>query len=637
MKISRFSHGVQTMFCRRVTSSLLCGALLVLASQAGAQTNVRPLAPPVAPLPVAPDIGVLLLAFDDLTAPIAPLLPAPEIPDAPPLPPLPPPPGAITPARAFLGAPNRAFWLAQAQLAPGADDGFTPLAPPGRAQLAAVPLRRALLSLGWRDVLPTAPDSPSITRAIGERRLTPRTLDALKNALSRLAARDTAPELTQQAATLAARVGQALGYRAVVAFYVAPTSNLEGTGNTTFSLLVADSEREIAQPISFDAKGADDNALRAAGAATAASLLDRNLRLWPPVSSADHAALVARHLEAARVAVAAENVPEAQDELNHAIALDPSRGQSYVLLGDVLAPSDAVGAALAYRRAVELNARDGETWAKIAIAAATGAIPDWPRALEAGNKAIAANYDSVPLRIAMASAQYGRADLFRKADHLDRAEDAEFDARKHLDRALELAPDDPTAVRLLARGLVASRRFTEAVQILDRIAPRYPKDPEIQQQYAVALAGLVGREEDTFVAYARVWKLTARKSVSVDSLTYRALAQGFDVRVDNLGKSARQISTAVANAALPREDALLQLNKLKDGMAEAQNAIAVLRAPSAISPESAAARVFAADLMSQALEQQQIYLETGQEIARTRGYEFNRQAIVRLNAARNTK
>jgi hypothetical protein len=186
----------------------------------------------------------------------------------------------------------------------------------------------------------------------------------------------------------------------------------------------------------------------------------------------------------------------------------------------------------------------------------------------------------------------------------------------------------------LARKLVEARRFDEAAQTLDRVAPRYPKDLEIQTQYAAALTGQIGREEDAFVAYAKVWKLSGIKNVDVDALTYRALAQGFDLRVRNLGKSAIQLTTGVANGALPREDALLQLTKLKEDMSSAENAINVLRAPASIAPDGPASRVFAADLMNQALEAQQIYLETGQDLQRSRGGQLANQAVARLNAAR---
>ena len=696
----RFSLIQRQSMARQFALSLLCGALLWESSAVSAQNGItlpgaaplNPVAPgtataattapaaPAAPAPtvaapVAPAINILLLALDELPAPDA-LLPAPILPAPPDANAITP---AITPARwNEMGSP---FWQFQAQKKPprlteddlfrmepdprallppgrtqpaarGAITDLAPVplpdnpanrgalapstAPPGRAQLAAVSLRRALLSLGWGDVLPTAPDAAAISRAVGERRLSARALHELKIATAQLILPDAAPlaQTTARATAAASRVGQALGYRAVVVFYIAPPTTKDGAQNAAFSFVLADSARETGEAILDDERGASEIALREAGASTAAALLDRALRSWPETSRADRTALAQKHLENARAALDAGDVERAQDELNQTVALDTSRGEPYVLLGDLLANSDPLGAATAYRRAVELNARDGATWAKIAVAYTTGTVPDWPRALEAARKALESNYDSVPLRVAMATAQFGRADLFRKAERLDRAEDAEFDARKHLDRALELAPDDPLAVRLLARKLVEARRFDEAAQTLDRVAPRYPKDLEIQSQYAAALTGQIGREEDAFVTYARVWALSGVRSVDVDALTYRALAQGFDLRVRNLGKSAVQLTTGVANGALPREDALLQLTKLKEDMTSAENAIGVLRAPNSIAPDAAASRVFAADLMNQALEAQQIYLETGQDLQRSRGGQLAAQAIARLNIAR---
>ncbi|WP_170065519.1 tetratricopeptide repeat protein [Abditibacterium utsteinense] len=656
-------------------------------------------AAPVA-VPAAPNIKILLLAIDELPAPgvrsphlatpadrgadaivPAPLAPTPVAPDAivpapiVPVPGAPAPPSAKTPAIAPMLAPaggvavsRQPVWIVQAQkkkkvdkdadlfrLEPEPNRVFprkpqapdAPLAAPslvpqipqeplGRARLAALPLRDALLAFGWRDVALAAPDATLVTDALSERRLTPHTLDALKEALAQLAAPDTvpSPEVKRNATLAATRIGQALGYRAVVVLHVAPASLQDGAQSAGFSLILADSARENGEPILFDEQGVNELALRQAGASTAAALLDKTLRTWPDVSAQSQIDLAATHLTAARALLAAGNVSDAQDELNQTIALDSSKGEPFVLLGDLLAATDAAGAAKAYRRAVELDARDGATLAKIAVAYSSSTVPDWPRALDAGTKALATGFDSVPLRVALATAQFGRADLFRKAERRDRAEDAEFDARKHLDRALELAPDDPTAVRLLARELVNARRFKEATQTLDRIAPRYPADLEIQTQYALALGGQIGREEDAFVAYARVWKLSGVPRADVDAIKYRALIQGFDARLYNLGKSAVQLTTGVANAALPREDALLQLTKLKEDMDEAQNAIGILRPPTLSSSESPAARQFAAGLMNQSLEQQQIFLETGQPLARLRGSQLYAQAVGQLNAAR---
>ncbi|HEX8464715.1 MAG TPA: tetratricopeptide repeat protein [Abditibacterium sp.] len=643
-------------------------------------------APVTSALPATPNINILLIALDSLAVSEAP----PAAPSAAPLPLLPPPalapvpgavapgavapaplPGAITPASATI--PGAVRWLTAAQKPPKPnkndalfklepETGMQPLKttpapkpvaptsglaanptgfpeaplPPGRSQLGAVSLRRALLALGWNDVLNAAPDSTAINRAVGERRLTPRTLDNLKRAMAQVAQSGTTPSdaATQSALQAAARIGQTLGYRAVVAYYIAPPTLQDGTSGAVFSLVLADSAREVGEPISFLEKAFDENFLREAGASTAATRLDKALRAWPTVSALDRAKLGARHLDAARAALAAGQNGEAQEQLNQAIALDSSRAEPYVLLGDLLATSDPIGAASAYRRAVELNGRDGLTWTKIAVALGGGTIPDWPRSLEAGRQALASNFDSVELRVAMATAQFGRADLFRRAERLQRAEEAEEEARRHLERALELAPDNPDAVRLLAGRLVDAGRFREATQTLDRIAPRYPNDLEIQSQYAIALTAQPGREEDAFVANARVWKLSGRPAVEIDDITYRTLMQGFDLWVYKLGKSAVQLTGGVAAGALPREEALLQLTKLKEDMELADHAINVLRPPATTTPDGPGSRIFAANLMIQALEAQQIYLETGQELQRVRGSQLNSQAIARLNAAR---
>lgn len=678
MDFSRFPLAARATLARRSAaySLLLSGALLLTPAAARSQSALptaptAPTANPALPAPPqAPDIGILLLAIDELPAPGAinalPPAPAATLPggvDA--------PPAAITPARLFPG--TRPSWFALAQKkkkvdkdadlfrlepeftrptlprkmpdavpapnalpAPVAPAFAVPTEPLGRAHAAAIPLRRALLNFGWSDVSLVTPGAALLGDALASRRLTPRALDALKNALADINAPGAtlSPASVALATQAATRIGQALGYRAVVAFYVAPATTQNGVQNAAFSILVADSARENGEPILFDEKGQNNDALRDAGASTAAALLDKTLRTWPQTSAPERLGFAAKHLDNAKALLAARDTLNAQDELNQAIALDNSKSEPLILLGDLLAPTDATGAAGAYRRAVELNARDGETLAKIAIAYSGGNFPDWPRALDSGRKAIDAGFDSVPLRVALASAQYGRADLFRKADRQSQAEDAEIEARTHLDRALELAPDDPLAVRLLARRLVESRRFNEAIQTLDRVAPRYPTDLEIQTQYAAALGGQIGREEDAFVAMSRVWKLAGLKSVSVDALKYRTLAQGFDMRLYNIGKSAVQLTTGVANAALPREDALIQLTRLKEDMALADSAINTLRVPASVGFEGVAARQFASTLMTQALEQQQIYLETGQSLARLRGSQLYTQAVAQLNAAR---
>ena len=526
---------------------------------------------------------------------------------------------------------------------------------PGRSQLMAVPLRRVLMSQGYKDVQVVTPQSNAIMRAIGEGRLSTRVLDELKRSLATLAANNAAGVPADVSATIvagraASRIGQATGYRAVVGFYVAaPTSiSLVGAGaasdaktqKVVVNMVVADAQRESVEPLQLVETGDNENVWRETGAAAGAQLLDTTLRDWPANSSDNRPQLAQVHFDAARSAFQNGDLPRAQDEVNQSLALDGTRADSYVLRGDVLNAIEPGDGLAPYQKAVELNSQSGQDWARIAIAYASAnaksKTPDWRPAWNAGNRALSLNYDSAALRVAIATAQYGRAELFRVAKYPSQADAAEADARVNLERALQLSPDDPTAVRLLAKNLLEKKHYEEAARTLDRIAPRYPNDVEIQGQYAVALGNQIGREEDAFAAYARVWKLSGQKSVNVDSITYRTLATGFDQRLFNLGKVAVQLSRGVASRAILRETALIQLGKLKEEMDNAQQAIGIMQ-PVGVGATAVAARVFAANLMDQSLESFQTYLDTGQGEYFQKGDGLYRTAVASLNSARSAQ
>ncbi|MDF2440092.1 MAG: Tetratricopeptide repeat, partial [Abditibacteriota bacterium] len=577
----------------------------------------------------------------------------------------------------------------------GVDDGMI-ARPPGVAQIAAAPLRRALMRSGFNDVMNTAVDGSTVVRALNSHRFSGRVLEALQHNAAQfiLTSLNAAPgsdgsagggvvpstnTSLQAAVTQAAsQVGQALGYRAVLVLGVlppelaglsgaAPAANGaaragrstlpanplslpnesapasapavaigSGAPTATFTMLIVDAMRETGEVLIFDETGSGELARNEAAAATSAALVSKAIGNWPIVTEQDKVQRVNEYITTARAAVAARNWETAQDKLNQVLALDPKRAEASLLMGDVLAAIDPAAAISSYRRAVAQNAKDGATWAKIAIAHTVGNAPDWPRALDAGRKALAAKFDSAGLRQAMATAQLGRAQLLRAAGRIDRAEDAELDARQHLDRALELAPEDPSITRLMTRQLVMQGRFREAIKALDRIAVQYPEDADIQTQYATSLLEIAGREEDAFVAWARVWTLTGQQAAPADPSRYRRLSEGFDQRIANLGKKAKQLTTAVASNSTPRDTALLQLSRYKEDMTSAVAAIKVIQ-PGADGQGGAvhASRIFAADLMSQTLEAHQLYLETGQEIYRARAGELNRQAMVTLNTARS--
>lgn len=561
--------------------------------------------------------------------------------------PIPDPPSNVTPDSVF--APDKTTkGNAPATTGTGAIAPATnvlPLAPiqntstPGRSLLAAISMRRALVGLGYENAEAVSPDSNLVARALGDKRLAPGTLSTLRGALQDLAAapgldeakrQDAIKTATQTASNAASALGQATGYRAVVAVYVGPLNG----GKEPFSLVLSDSTRESGEPLLWDETAKDDASARESGALTGAALLDKSLRAWPAPSASATKTLADAHFARAKAAGVAGDLATAQDEVTRVLSLDPTRSDALTLLGDLLAPTNVTGAIRAYQSATQINTKDGASYAKVAIALIDSPTPDFPGVLKAGQAALGRGTDTAPLRVAMARAQFGRADLFRSANRVDSAEDAEADAQTHLERALQLAPGDPEALKFLARALITSGRTAEGVQALDRVAPLYPGDANLQFQYALALLTRPNRKEDAFVAYARVLKSRDPRLATLNDASAQALSQGFDQHVFALGKSGRQLSDGVAGGSIAREQAFLQLKKLKDQMSDAGDAIALLRPPSDTTGGASAARSFAASLMVQSLEAQQTFLDTGQDLYRTRANDLFRQAVAQLNAAR---
>lgn len=529
-----------------------------------------------------------------------------------------------------------------------------PLGPPGRSLLAAFSLRRALAGLGYVNVETASPDSNLIARALGDRRMLPGTLATLRGALRTLALTPSLPEnvragavdrATQSATNAASAVGQATGYRAVVAIYVGPIAE----GRAPFSVVLSDSTRESGEPILWNESATTEESARETGAVTGAGLLDKSLRVWPAPAPASAKALAEAHLVRAKAAGAAGNFGLAQDEVLRVTALDSSRADAYIFLGDLLAPTDVAGAAVAYRKATQINQKDGQAYAKIAIALINSPTPNFPRVLEAGRQAITNGADSADLRVALARAQFGRADLFRRADQLannnpnnpnnnvdyiNNAEDAEANAQVNLERALQLSPNNPQVLKLMARALITSGRVTEGVHTLDRIAPLFPKDIELQFQYGNALLMLANRKEDAFVAFSRVWKARGEGAANVDPVSVQLLLQGFDEHVFSLGKAARLLSDGIAGGSIARESAVLRLARLKADMKDTADALALMPSPGGDTDPASIARAFAASLMIQSLEAHQTFLDTGQDMYRIRANEACRQAVDQLNAAR---
>jgi tetratricopeptide (TPR) repeat protein len=534
----------------------------------------------------------------------------------------------------------------------GAGSGSLDL--PGRAYLSALPLRRALTRAGFGDVLTVTPSSPTLSLVVDNHRLSPRVLEAARAGLAELAAlsnqapapsgadgdAETNAEAQARWTSLyqaAARVGQAVGYRAVVVLGVLPRP-AEGKAGATYALAVVDALRESGEPLVFDEEGASESVANESAALVASAVVSRALSAMPVVSNEEKAQRASEYMNRARTAHLAGDFPVAQDFLSQVLAFEPTRVEARLLMADVLGRSDPAAAAQAYRALATLEGLDGPAWAKAAVAFTMGPAPEWPRALESARKAIALGHDTSELRQAMATAQMGRAALFRAASRPEKADEAEAEARVHLERALAMTPDDPGAIRLMVAGFVEKRQFREAVRILDRVALQYPDDVGLQSLYAGALLEMGNRDEDAFAAFARVWRISGQTAVPVDAARYKRLSDGFDRRLVTLGKRAAQLSSSVAAGTSPQETALLQMSRFKEDMDGAIAAIKVMQPGFDTRFGTAhSTRVFAADLMSQALGAYAVYLETGQEILRERANGLQRQAILLLNTARTAR
>lgn len=512
--------------------------------------------------------------------------------------------------------------------------------PPGRAQSAAAPLRRALGEAGVRDVMVAPLDGPTVVRTVNAGRIDVRVIDRLRFATQQMLKSPNAKteeldagaaQSRQDAVRAASRIGISMGYRAVIVLAISPRDE--------YSYLLVDAARETGEVFVWNPAGGNSLERDKSVSAIATPLLLSEIRQWPAFSSSDRTTKLESHMAAAREAIERNERERAKDHLAQAIALDPTFVDAYILLGDVLQNNNPKAAASAYQRAIEINTRNGEAWARMAVAYTLSTPPDWVRSIQAAGRAIALDYDSANLRTSMAAAEFGRAEMFRRNGRPDQAEDAEKAANNHLDRARELAPNDPDVVagisRLMAKYLLEQKRFKEAVQSLELLAVQYPNDLQTQQMYAQALEGYGKREEDLFAAWSRVWKLGGESEIALDGARYTRITDGFDQRIFTLARNIFQMTSGVATGALPRETALLQAERSRDEMKTTVASLQLMRPPATRSVSDAhVSRLFAADLMQQAAEFYILYLETGSELNRSRGVEMHRAAIESLNTAR---
>lgn len=574
----------------------------------------------------------------------------------------------------------------------------------GPAEAAAAPLRRAMLKRGWSDVLSANFESSVLRRAVAENRLPQRVLDQLRDAMTsvvvNVATAGSAPsdasakdatssgavatsetataivptiglsaqmkpfaDATQSAILAASRLGQALNYRAVLVLTLAPDSK----GKMSYVMLLADALRETGELSAFDVPSANaTSSTGSAGALTVtrqvsyqnsaeigSALLQQKLTDWARVPGGDRVQITTDSLAAARRALAENRLTDAREALTRVLSFDAKQRDALLLMGDVQVKSgDLDAAVMTYRRALNGDGEKGAVWTQIAVAYA--ASRNWPETLNAAREALATNGDSLALRLAMATAQLGRARLFDDAGRSESAADALSDADIHLAKARRMAPDDPAVLRLMADQMAQSSNARGALQMLDRAAPQLVADRDFQVSYATLLVGRSGRELDAFKAWMRATKLSDNAAASatsstgsaangrvtaqlpvVDRARFRRLVEGYDQMVSKMVARAFTQTDGIIQGNISRERAVLEIKPLTSDIALANQILKSLTPPDDRLREAFLARLEIGDTFSQALNAYEMYAENADDALYDKAVELHKNAMTRLNALRS--
>ena len=509
---------------------------------------------------------------------------------------------------------------------------------------------------------PAVPAPAAVTPAVPTDNVTGNVTDNVTGNASDNAPDNSFENATQRAVAAASRLGQVLNYRAVVVLTLASDS----AGKTHYVMLLVDALRENGDVTSFDVPSANPtiattNATPSSGtlntsrlvsyqmsAEVGSTLLQQKLTAWAQAPLGDRNKITADSLETARVALDENRLTDAREALSRVLAFDARQRDALLLLGDVqLKGGDAEAAILSYRRASILDGDQGAAWARLTTSYA--AARNWPETLNAGKQALAANADSVALRLAMATAQLGRAQLFTDAGRADSADDALADAALHLAKARQLAPDDPAVLRLLAQQLTMKNQTRQALQMLDRAAPQLAYDRDFQVSYATLLAGRDGRERDAFSAWMRATQLIDSATSStgsstgngassqlpiVDRARFRRLTEGYDQVVAKMVMRAYTLTEGIVQGNVSRESALLELKPMTSNIALANQVLKSLTPPDDRLHDAYTTRLTLGDTFSQAINAYEMYAENGDDALHDKAVELHKTAMSGLNALR---
>ncbi len=460
---------------------------------------------------------------------------------------------------------------------------------------------------------------------------------------------------TQSAIKAASRLGQALNYRAVA---VLATTAPDLAGKSRLVILLVDALRESGEVSSFEMTGttsttsAGASATKTGGnrlvayqnsAEVGSVLVQQKIADWTQVPSGDAAKVTVDSMAQARAALAEKRLPEAREAVARILAFDASNRDACLLMGDIqLRAGEGDAAVMSFRRALLSEGDNGAVWTRIATAYAQ--VKNWPDTLNAGRQALANSADSVELRLAMATAQLGRARLFNAAGQSENANDAMKEANVHLTKARALAPDDPAVLRLTAEQMAQSSNARAALQMLDKAAPQMLADRDFQVSYATLLVARSGREADAFAAWMRAVQLSAGDGSStrsdapqlpaVDRARFRRLLEGYDQTVSRMTTRAFKITDGVVAGNVSRERAVLEIKPMTADIASANALLKGLLPPDDRTREALNARLEVGDEFSQALNAYELYAEIADDSLRDKAVELHKTAMTRLNALR---
>ena len=249
----------------------------------------------------------------------------------------------------------------------------------------------------------------------------------------------------------------------------------------------------------------------------------------------------------------------ARQAFRRATMRDPTLGVAWVKLGLIEeSAGNLAGALTQYRTGIERSPEDIDL--RVATVAVLMRMGRYDEAAEAAKEALNINSNALSIysNLGLVYIEQGKLDLakfiFQKAlNSIDGAENNAhvhaylgriyylqgytFDARKELERALELDPDLVPAMVYLSEYYLDNRAFDDIVPLLERARVLAPEDIAVRMNLGVAYRGLE-RYEEAEKEYEAVRNLDPRKSEPYINLAilYGDYLKSYEKAIDVLEK-----------------------------------------------------------------------------------------------------